>query len=176
MGTLVGISGRTVVGDLPRYKIYRKALEQVVPNYSFDKAKVLWGLDKFYCTAMEAGIDTPIVMCEGFKAAMWVYQCGIPTVVATFGTYLSDQQRDLLTRVANRVVLFLDHNNAGIKGTQKVYSRLRGRIDVKIAVYPETDRELQPDDLSGDQVISAIENSLWSSQWRNRNEQALQRI
>ena len=89
-GELVGMSGRTVLDEHPRYKIYQKELHDIRSGYAFKKGTVLWGLDKFYQLRMNTEQETPVVVCEGFKAAMWVWQeTGLDTV-ATMGTHLSE--------------------------------------------------------------------------------------
>jgi len=155
-GDLVGISGRaTQPGDEPRYKIYRKELEDVIPNYRLDKKKVLWGLHTFYVTAMHCTLSEPVIVCEGFKAALWVRQCGHPFSVATMGTSLSKQQEALLTRVTNNVVLFLDNNDAGKEGTNRLLKTQLKGVGVRVANYGERP-SCQPDDLTKEELDVAL--------------------
>jgi hypothetical protein len=163
-GALVGVSGRTVIDEIPRYKIYKSEFSEIIRGYSLDKTKVLWGLDKFYIEAQRVGLSGPVVVCEGFKAALKVVQSGYPYVVAMFGTYLSDEQKVLLGRVANEVVLFLDNNTAGIKASVKAYFRLRHSLGVSFARYPR--RNEQPDDLSVLEIGDAISNSINYTEWK----------
>ena len=153
-GELVGLSGRTVQEDYPRYKIYRKELAHVVSNYSFEKTRVLWGLHSFYMTRMHYHSDEPVIVCEGFKAALWLRQCGFPHTVAMLGTYLSMEQRVLLARVANSVVLFLDNDPAGKEGTKKIVTHYKD-VSVLTADYG-TDDPISPDDLTEKQVQKAV--------------------
>jgi len=171
-GELVAISGRTISGRWPRYKIYKSELEEVINNYSFDKKTVLWGLEKFYETRMytDTKIDTPVVVCEGFKAALWVVQSGYPHTVALLGSYLSKEQEMLLSRVTNNVVLFLDNDEAGCKATEKIADNQLGGVSIKIAKYKDNDKNKSPDDLNELQVKEAITSAITLINWRRSCE------
>ncbi len=166
VGNLVGISGRSVTGDFPRYKIYKEELKEVASGYEFKKGRILWGLDRFYTTAMQVGLRSPVVVCEGFKAAMWVAQCGFPNVVALLGAHCSPEQKLLLSRVTNEVVLFLDNDGPGRKATYKVSKFLSVDTDVHIASYPSSKFGASPDDLRPEEVRAAIKKPLTKYEWR----------
>ncbi len=152
-GDLVGLSGRTTRGESPRYKVYRSELFEVIPNYSFNKSSVLWNLDKIYQKRMHVDSTPPVVVCEGFKAAMWVSQCGHTDTVALLGTHLSMEQEFLLRRVANDVILFLDNDDPGRDAMFKIANRLG--TSVRIANYNKQ-IGASPDDLNEDEVRAAI--------------------
>jgi DNA primase len=157
-GNLVGISGRTVRGDHPRYKIYRSEFYEVNRSYELDKKKILYGLDKFYPRRMYTCIDMPVVVCEGFKACLWCVQSGYPDTVALLGSHMSREQVLLLQRVTNRVVLFLDNDSAGREATEKIINQLYG-IEVRVADY-RSDEPISPDDLTKTEVRLAVEAAL----------------
>jgi len=167
LGDLVALSGRSVTGGWPRYKIYKKELADVVADYSFDKKSVLWGLEKFYETRMytNTDIDMPVVVCEGFKAALWVVQSGYPYTVALIGSYLSREQEALLSRIANSVVLFLDNDAAGRKATHRITSEQLAGVETCVANYRDHN-DKSPDDLTMQQVHAAIETALTPINWR----------
>lgn len=154
LGNLVGLSGRTVHEDAyPRYKIYTTELSEAYRNYSFKKGRIVWGIHQFYQASLHNTIE-PVVVCEGFKAAMWVAQAGFPYVVALLGKYASEEQRALLLRTTSRLVLFLDNDPPGREATPVVAEQLGG-AEVLIADYG-TDAPVSPDDLTGEQVRAAI--------------------
>jgi len=167
-GELVAISGRTISGRWPRYKLYKEELEEVVKNYSFDRKNILWGLEKFYETRMytDIKIDTPVVVCEGFKAALWVVQSGHPHTVALLGSYLSREQEMLLSRITNSVVLFLDNDEAGYKATRKIVENRLPGVEVRVAKYKKDEKDKSPDDLGVSQVREAIDSALTIINWR----------
>jgi len=168
LGELVAVSGRTVRNDWPRYKIYIEEFEEVVNEYSFDKKSVLWGLDKFYnsCMYNDMYVDTPVVVCEGFKAALWVIQAGYPYTVAILGSYLSREQEALLSRITNRVVLFLDNDVPGRKATEKITKNCLRGLDMRVAHYTEQHLGESPDDLTKEQVRAAIKTAITPLNWR----------
>jgi 5S rRNA maturation endonuclease (ribonuclease M5) len=171
LGELVAVSGRTVNDEWPRYKIYIDEFSEVVSGYSFDKKCVVWGLDKFYNTCMynDTFVDMPVVVCEGFKAALWVIQSGYPYTVAILGTYLSKEQEALLSRVTNRVVLFLDNDEAGRKATNKIIENSLCGLEIVVANYRQ-ELDKSPDDLSTTKVRAAIEMAQAPIVWRRSNE------
>lgn len=154
-GDLVGLSGRTTRNEQPRYKVYRSELYEVIPNYQFNKSSVLWNLDKIYQRRMHIDSTPPVVVCEGFKAAMWVSQCGYADTVALLGTHMSMEQQFLLSRVANDVILFLDNDEPGRTAMDKIAKRMGG--SVRIAKYERLGAS--PDDLNEDEVRLAIESA-----------------
>lgn len=160
LGNLVGVSGRTVADEEPRYKIYRSEWYALRPGYSLDKRKVLWGLDKFYVRrTRERGTVAPVLLCEGFKAAMWVKQCGYSDVVAVIGASVSEEQRALLARITGEVILFFDNDQAGVKATYKAIGALKHCLDVSVANYGTVDT-LSPDDLRPESVDEAINTAM----------------
>lgn len=168
-GNLVGVSGRTVRGEMPRYKIYRSEFHEVVRNYEFKKGRILYGLDKFYPKRMYTSIDKPVVLCEGFKACLWCVQAGHTDSVALLGSFLSREQMTLLQRVTNKVTIFLDNDSAGVKATEQVINQLEG-IEVLVANYG-TNEPISPDDLSKTEVIKAINTAIRPYEWRRQNGQ-----
>ncbi len=167
-GTLIGVSGRTVTGENPRYKVYRREFDAIISGYALDKSRSVWGLDKFYYTALNKGLRSPVVVCEGFKACMWVYQAGFENSTALMGTYCSPEQKMLLTRVSNEVILFLDNDTPGRRAMGGISNYLNSSLSVWIADYPEVADGYSPDDLSPDIIQTAIENKLTKTQWRKK--------
>ena len=163
LGELVGVSGRTVCDDIPRYKVYRSEFQDVIRGYSLDKGQVLWGLDKIYQGYMLGVLDSPIVVCEGFKACLSIERAGF-TAVALLGSYLTKQQRYLLERVATDVVVFLDNDEAGVKGTAQILESELG-CRVRVAQYP-TDEKSSPDDLTEEGIRVAIGAAQLPILWR----------
>ena len=166
-GNLVGVSGRSVIGEEPRYKVYRSEFYGIYPDYKLEKSKVLWGLDKFYQTRLHFPDDGPVVVCEGFKAALWTKQAGFDSTVALMGVALSLEQIVLLSRITNEVVLFLDNNTAGRRSTWKNSGLLQG-VDLKVVDY-DSQYDLQPDDLTLERVRELIENAPSARQWRKKH-------
>jgi DNA primase len=174
-GELVGVSGRTMLNDAdgPRYKIYSSrdlASFGVPADYTTQEIKgaLLWHAHLVYPICFRT--REPIIICEGFKAAMWVWQAGLHNVVALVGASLSKMQAELLARTASDVILFLDNNEAGKTGTHKAAERLLSKNITKVVQYP--DLRQQPDALTEAEVVRAVDASVPYTRWRLTNRKA----
>lgn len=166
-GYLVGVSGRTVINEEPRYKVYKSEFYPVYPGYNLDKGKLIWGMDKLYYARMHQRTSEPLIICEGFKAALWVKMAGFTNTVAVLGSAITETQHVLLSRVANEVVLFFDNDRAGRSASWK-FSRKLSDIDVSIAEYGTT-QPISPDDLTLEQVAQAVDSAVPAAEWRDIN-------
>lgn len=168
-GRLVGVSGRTYSASHIRYKIYKRELtsrrELGIPaNYSLNsiKSHLLWNAHNAF---KELDASTPLVVAEGFKAAMWIWQSGHKAVVALIGSYLSPFQAERICKSTGDVVLFLDNDEAGESGTLKAIPILLDKgVRVRVAVFPEGKK--QPDDLTKDETQEAIRNAVNYIAWQ----------
>jgi len=162
-GSLVGISGRATLKDQnPRYKVYTReyGLWKLPPRGKPDKRSLLWNAHRVY---PEVYLSNPgqskVVVVEGFKAAMWLWQCGISNVVALLGSYLSWEQRWMLERLGSTVYLFLDNDYAGRSGTIKAADTLAKSLNVHVIEYPERliyEEKSQPDDCTPDEALNQM--------------------
>ena len=91
-----------------------------------------------------------LVVVEGFWPAMRLHALGIPCV-ALMGTEMSETQLNRITELTDRVLLFLDNDEAGRRGTEMLKARLVDRMFVGVIGYPDqrsepelyTDSELE---------------------------------
>lgn len=170
-GNLVGVSGRSYAGQEPKYKIYKSELTSrkgfgIPRDYSLDsiKGQLLWN---GYRVIPEIKDGDQLVITEGFKAAMWVHQCGHRNVVALIGSYLTREHAERISKMSRdpKVLVFLDGDDAGKIGTHKAINRLiRKGVGVRVVKY--LDERNQPDDLSPDEVTNALENSQTYIEWQ----------
>lgn len=172
-GELVGVSGRTMVNAPEKYRVYdseltRRADVNVPKDYTMESVKkaTLWNIHSFYGWLAEN--DDPVIITEGFKACMWVWQAGYKPTIALIGSYLSREHSEILARTTSSVVLFLDNNEAGHTGTHKAVAALarRGLTNVTVARYPD-ERE-QPDDLEPEELTAAVRRPLRYTDWRKQ--------
>lgn len=176
-GELVGISGRAIMdGQTPKYKIYDSEMKirhgfNIPVEYTMNEVKeaVLWHghvVRPFFYTKEEQ--DEPFIIAEGFKACMWIWQSGYQSAVALIGSYLTDLHAELIASAVQYVVLFLDNNEAGWRGTFRA-GRILSRygIDVRVASYP--DERTQPDDLEPSEVRVAINKPEPYIKWRQHD-------
>jgi len=159
-GALVALSGRAIhSNERPKYKIYTEEYKAwgLPVRKEWDKRSVLWnGYQVYPSVFMSSPTDSFVMVVEGFKAAMWVWQAGIRNVVALLGSYMSWEQQWILERLGVPVYLFLDNNRPGKRGQLDAAERLqRSGCSVRLVEYPERiedDPDAQPDSLDEDEV------------------------
>jgi DNA primase len=164
-GQLVAISGRTVIDQQPRYKIYTDEYKvwDLPPRESWGKANVLYNAWRCYADLYHRTQGGEIVIVEGFKACMWAHQCGIGNVAALMGDHMSEQHQWIIEDTGATVYLFLDNNDAGWKGCMRAGRALRPSMNVRVILYPERlrqDDKAQPDSLTPEEIQRAKEQSL----------------
>jgi DNA primase len=155
-GELLGISGRaTEEWQYARYKFYTKEFMDYMPEgYGASQAKqVLW---RHHLLRN----PSKVVVCEGFKAAMWLYQNGEPDVVATLGCNPETSQINLLASMQVPVIIFYDGDSAGVKGAESLGIKLY-RLGARVSYAAFNDdyfhpKALSPDDLTRGQIETAI--------------------
>lgn len=170
-GQLVAVSGRHLSGGWPKYKIYEKEYETwgLPVRLNWDKRKVLYNAEAIYPALTKlAPNDIHIIVVEGFKALMWLWQLGLKNTVALMGSRLSWEQRWILKRLGGRVTLFLDNNFAGLNGTLKAGEELLKSLSVHVIEYPErliVDEDAQPDSCSYEEVYEQLNRAPTYLQW-----------
>jgi len=175
-GKLVGISGRSVYGDQwPKYKVYEEEYKVwgYPPRYDWDKGAVLWNANELYLSAFG---NNPggfwVILVEGFKAAMWLWQCGCRNVCALLGSHLTEKQKWILERLGASVYVFLDNNEPGMRGASDAASRLSKSLRTYVMEYPERlleDEDAQPDDLAPHEVHEQLARAPSYEQWLMNN-------
>ena len=129
-GELVAYAGRSMDNTEPKYKF----------PAGFRKSLVLWNLNRARGTA-----GTCVVVVEGFFDCMKVHQAGFPCCVALMGSSLTTEQEELVVGLFSQVVLMLDGDEAGEKGSADAAGRLVHRVFVRVVDLAEGK---QPDELS----------------------------
>lgn len=175
-GDLVGISGRAVhEGQTPRYKVYENEYTtwHMPERKGWNKRAVLWNMHNVLPEFLLAGdpLTSYVLVVEGFRAAMWAWQCGYKNVVALLGSHLSWEQEWMLNALGCKVLLFLDNDSAGRRGTADAASRLMkaGPNPVYIVEYPERIEELseaQPDDLTQEEIVVQVNSAKLYTVWK----------
>ena len=181
VGRLVAVSGRAVhKQQVPRYKVYTKEYNTwgIPPRLGWNKRTVLWNMHNvypvFHRTSAQAAADQYIIVVEGFKAAMWLWQCGYRNVVALLGSYMSWEHEWLLTSLGCPVYLFLDNNEPGKLGQYDAAARLNRAVSViRMVQYPERlafDEKAQPDSLSASEVMEQVGKAPTFVNWKLSTE------
>lgn len=92
----------------------------------FDKSRTLYGLDTARREIRET--ETAIIV-EGYMDVMQAYQAGFRNVVAQMGTALTEEQLQILRRYADRLILALDADQAGVQATMRGLEVARQSLD-----------------------------------------------
>jgi DNA primase len=100
--------------------------------------------------------DGPIVVVEGFKACMWLWQAGITNVVALMTKHMSWEQRWMLHKMTDSLILMLDNDAAGVKGTVQICKELEeNTTDIRLVEYDAA----QPTDVPLEELQGLIESA-----------------
>ena len=152
-GNLVAISGRAIhESQSPRYKIYKRELRDYLPpGYKAAKGAVLW---RHHLLSRS---DEPLIVVEGFKAAMWLVQHGFTNVVATMGKNVTETQEGLLCAMRVPIIIMFDADDAGRKGAEALGINLY-RSGVSVS-YASMDDGLSPDDLTCGQIKTVLDEA-----------------
>lgn len=119
-GRVCGFGGRVLPSVDERAK---KDPDLKLPKYLntaeselFQKSKFLYGLFQARPAIRE---EECVILVEGYFDVIALHQAGFKNVVATCGTSLTEEHLKILTRLAKRIIVFFDHDNAGISATVK---------------------------------------------------------
>jgi len=170
-GNLLGVSGRQVVGGGSRYRVYRGGylrddgervdgdfgpeFDQMFPGYELKSHEHLWNAHNVLDRLAQSQRSEPLILVEGFKAAIWLIQHGYHNVVALMGSSLGFSPLlilGVLGAYCPEFVLFLDNDAAGVTATERVgQTLLRNGYPTLVAAYPDLGfprtRVNQPDDM-----------------------------
>lgn len=98
-----------------------------IHSRGFDKENVLYNLDK----AKDYGKTMPLIIVEGEKSVWRMYDYGIHNVVACMGNSITKGQANLLRSYALKgVIVILDSDESGVRGTANAHKELKNDMDV----------------------------------------------
>lgn len=144
-GRVVGFAGRSLSDD--RQPKYLNTSDTAL----FRKKTLLYGL---YENRLEITTRRRVIVTEGYADVVAMSRMGSRLAVASMGTSLTPDHAELLSRIADEVVLMLDGDKAGTDAMERAVDVLRStRYSLSIATLPEG---RDPDDCSKSQVLRAI--------------------
>lgn len=159
-GQLIGFSGRAIHDtQVPRYKLYGKPEYErwgMPPLDPPEKSRIIWNYDQVVAAALHDPYPQ-IMVAEGFKACLWLRQCGFPLCIALLGSSMSEAQQRLLERLGGTLYLFLDQDSAG-DHRYDMAAQLVNACDVRLPQYPRPGK-LQPDSLSPAELTFAVQTA-----------------
>jgi DNA primase len=124
-GGLLTISGRrTDSNEDPKYLLMK----------NINKGTTLYNLDvaKWYTGDVQAGADRTLILVEGFVDVWGLAMQGVYNVVSAMGTDITPNQRDLLSKYAENVIIMLDADNAGRAGAVRVNKMLNKIVNTTV--------------------------------------------
>ena len=120
----------------------------------FDKDKVLYNL---HYAKDHMGKSRTLIVVEGFKSVWKLNMAGYKNVVACMGSHITTGQQSLLYMYAFNVVLLLDMDKAGVKGTRSAVNDMIGKIGIKPLFLPYIDKD--PADLGIEEIKKLLGGS-----------------
>lgn len=133
-GAFVGLQGRTIKNQEPKYMDYNKGLRKHL--YRLDLATI---------------IDS-VILVEGFMDVLNLFQHGYRNTVCALGTNLTEQQiQELYKLEVQNLLVFFDADQAGKDGFWKVKKRWKGTCRLV-----EFDKD--PADATKEELDNVLEN------------------
>jgi DNA primase len=182
-GNLIGISGRTVIGENPKYKVYQGwhvnwegkrvpgELGEWFSDYSStDIRNHLWR-EQFVYKPVYTDKSSQLIVVEGYKAALWLVKHGWENTVALMGSKMTQSQERMIRKMGTETWILLDNNEAGRTGTDFICDRLGdATFPVYRCSYPEdADESAQPDDLSELVLENTLSSAMRATKRRRRH-------
>ena len=177
-GDLIAIVGRRPTSEFGKYVPYsERELQSMgvecIPKY--EKGLVFWREDKFFATESCHDRHEPVIIVEGFKAAMWLVQAGYNNVMALMGTHVTDSHLSTLQALGKTVILCLDGDAPGIKSTVKTCYKINEYCKVLTCIYPGG--ATQPDDIKDMDLLHEMINKPVSiTKYKKLNKNVLKEI
>ncbi|MEK7247705.1 MAG: DNA primase, partial [Chloroflexota bacterium] len=109
-GRTIGFGARALDDSMPKYL-------NTAQTPLFDKSGTLYALNKASESIKHEG---RAVIVEGYMDVIAAHQHGFTNVVAQMGTALTERQYKLAKKLADKIVLVLDADNAGKDAMQRV--------------------------------------------------------
>jgi len=131
-----------------------------VLNYptGVEKSKTLFGVERFRSkTAVLVESPLDVVRFAGVFSN--------PQALASFGAHISDTQLQILTDCADRIIVALDNDDAGIAASQRVYKRIATpRRGLLWWNYSGTDAK-DIGDMTDDEIAQGLETATVVPPW-----------
>ncbi|WZO98974.1 DNA primase [Isosphaeraceae bacterium EP7] len=137
-GRALGFGGRILPGPEAKLAAAGKNVAKYLnsPETSlFQKRRVLYAADQARPAARRDGF---VAVVEGYTDVIAAHQVGLSNVVGTLGTALGDDHVAELRRLADRVVLVFDGDEAGQRAADRTLELfLRHELDARVLSLPD---------------------------------------
>lgn len=145
-GTTVALVGRTVLTD----QAFKKLEIPKYRNTSFEKSSHVFCLDKAKQSVIK---HNSVLVVEGQFDCIQAHQHGIDNVVAMGTSSMTMYQLSLLLRYTENIYLFLDNDEAGLKGTERIIDRFGMYAQFKCKTIPPGYKDLDEFLKDNDNII-----------------------
>lgn len=149
-GKVIAFGARTLSQDKKQPK-YLNSPETDLYN----KSRVLYGL---FQAKQHIRQEDNCYLVEGYTDVMAMHQAGVPNVVSSSGTALTDEQVKLIRRYSKNVTVLFDGDAAGIRAAIRgIDMLLEGDLNVRAVPLPEGE---DPDSYSRQLNTTAFQHFL----------------
>ncbi|BDR58623.1 DNA primase [Xylocopilactobacillus apicola] len=128
-GNIVGFGGRALHQQDIKEPRYLNSKQSDV----FNKGNLLFNLS---AAKQEISLVHEVILLEGYFDVISAWQAGVKNIVASMGTSFTKHQLGLLNKVANRVVLVYDGDDAGKAAIDKAIDNLNNQHNLEVLVAP----------------------------------------
>lgn len=142
-GQVVGFSGR-LLEEKPKEAKYINSPETSL----YHKSQLLFGYSELYREIKKKG---EIIVTEGEFDVISSAQAHVNNIVAIKGSALTSQQIKLFERVADKVLLALDADSAGVKATRRAIELMKdSSLELRVINLKDTEsgQVKDPDDIA----------------------------
>lgn len=130
-GKVIGFGARTLKSDQGAKYINSPETEV------YQKSKVLYGLHQARNSIRQ---QDNCYLVEGYTDVISLHLSGIPNVVSSSGTSLTDDQIKLIKRYTNNITVLFDGDTAGIKASLRgIDMILESGAHVRVVEFPESE-------------------------------------
>lgn len=174
-GNLIAVVGRRPTSEFGKYVPYteNELISYGIENPpKYEKGQVFWREDKFFQTNSCHDRKEPVILVEGFKAALWLVQAGYNNVMALMGTHITEAHIKTLQNLGKTVILCLDGDKPGIISTVKNCYKLNEHCKTLTCIYPGG--ATQPDDIKDMDLLHAMINKpITITKYKKQNSKIL---
>ena len=175
-GELIAVVGRRPTSEFGKYVPYSSnELLHLGVEYppKYEKGLVFWREDKFFQTKDCHDRSKPVIIVEGFKAALWLVQAGYNNVMALMGTHVTDAHLHTLQTLGKTVILCLDGDRPGVISTVKNCYKLNEYCKTLTCIYPGG--ATQPDDITDLELLhEMVKRPVTITKYKKLNRKIIQ--
>lgn len=145
-GELMAVMGRARGSNFPKYMT-------LMPEKGiFEKSKHLYGLHLF-----RKKPTAFMIICEGHFDVIGFYKAGLECAVGVMGSFLSKEQKNLVLKNTDEVIIAMDNDEAGRRATDQIAGALRGMIRMSVFKYVVDKKD--PGELSTEEILQGLSQS-----------------